>query len=113
MLKKGRALRGSEPIKCRVQYDYVSLSNPIDKGHWNWVFAIIPHGGICEEGYVKEAWIEVDIESGVDNDECYNLIDPFLHNTDKWIQGFLLDTTDASILLPSSEIVVKYYYKQQ
>ena len=76
---------------------------------WQTYPAIIPAGGITKKGYVKEAWIEITrypetIE--IDN-QSYEVIDPYAHDTEEWIQGFKVGTEVT--LLPSPKIVVKYY----
>ena len=72
-------------------------------------YAIIPHGGITKTGYVKEAWIEYSIDSIEINGECYYVINPYVHDTQQWIQGFMLGDNDLIDLLPGPKIVVKYY----
>ena len=77
---------------------------------WEPYYAIIPHGGISEKGYVKEAWIEYSIIKSIKiNGESYDVIDPYVHDTEQWIQGFMLGDNDLINLLPSPKIVVKYY----
>ena len=40
----------------------------------------------------------------------YDVIDSYVHDTEQWIQGFMLgDLTILIDLLPSPKIVVKYY----
>ena len=75
--------------------------------HWKPYPAIIPDGGITREGYVKEVWVKA-IAEPIDN-QHYLLIDPFVHDPEQWIQGFILDTTNLVRLLPSRDIEVKYY----
>ena len=73
-------------------------------------YAIIPHGGITKTGYVKEAWIEYSIINSIEiNGEPYDVIDPYVHDTEQWIQGFMLGDNDLIDLLPGPKIVVKYY----
>ena len=76
--------------------------------------AIIPTDGITRKGYVKEVWVSADtrtrsVEIG---NQHYTLIDPFVHNLEQWIMGFILDNTNLIGLLPSREIVVRYYVSQ-
>ena len=78
--------------------------------HWMPYYAIIPHGGISEKGYVKEAWIEYSTDDSIEiNGECYDVIDPYVHDTQQWIQGFMLEANSWIDLLPSPKIVVKYF----
>lgn len=77
--------------------------------HRDFYSGIIPTDGISKEGYVKEVWVEVFIESVEIDNQHYALIDPFIHDTRQWIQGFKLDS--AEWLLPSPRIMVKYFRK--
>ena len=79
--------------------------------HWQTYPAIIPTDGITKAGYVKEAWIQVigyseSIEIGNQTYEV-EVIDPYAHDTEEWIQGFRVEI--GVFLLPSPKIVVKYY----
>lgn len=139
MLEQGRHLRNSkEPIKCRVKLnrvwraskEYIETTNrnrkeSAEKGtlppevplevvdpyhrHWMPYFAIIPIGGITKRGYVKEVWIECQPKLIEIDNQSYELTDPFVHDTEQWIQGFMLSADDIPMLLPSPKIVVKYY----
>ena len=132
LLEKGRNLRKSKdfPIKCRlilnrvwrmskVEYeriqrktDFLSspyrelLPNPYQE-HWHPYFAIIPIGGITRRGYVKEVWVEAFSKPIEVDNQHYDLIDPYVHDTEQWIMGFELNNVIQ--LLPSHKIVVKYY----
>ena len=138
LLEEGRNLRKSnEPITCRVVLNHVwraskeyiettdrnrkkaaeegtlpsevplEVVNPYHE-HWEPYSAIIPPGGISEKGYVKEVWIEYFIDSIEIDNKSYDVIDPFVHDTTQWIQGFMLGN-DPLTLLPSPKIVVKYF----
>lgn len=91
--------------------DEYTASLPIDRDQelYKSYPAIIPTDGITREGYVKEVWASADIRSVEIGNQHYTLIDPFVHDSEQWIQGFTLDTTNLIRLLPSREIVVKYY----
>lgn len=127
LLENGRNLRKSKnfPIKCRLMLNRVwkmseaqcetirrnTGSLPIHpyQEHWYPRFTIIPTDGITRRGYVKEVWIEVFAKSIEVDNQHYDLIDPYVHDIEQWIQGFMLDPTDSIQLLPSRKIVVKYY----
>ena len=125
LLEKGRNLRKSKdlPITCRMILNRVwrmsetqcetirrnTGSLPIYpyQEHWYPHFAIIPTDGITRRGYVKEVWVEAYIKSIEVDNQHYDLIDPYVHDTEQWIRGFELDNVIQ--LLPSPKIVVKYY----
>ena len=127
LLKNGSNLRKSKtfPIKCRLVLNRVwkmseaqcetihrnTGSLPIYpyQEHWYPHFAIIPTDGITRTGYVKEVWVEARIKPIEVDNQHYDLIDPYVHDSEQWIQGFMLDPTDSIQLLPSPKIVVKYY----
>ena len=73
--------------------------------------AIIPAGGITETGYVIEVWIEDRPELITIDNQSYEIINPYAHNREQWIQGFKVGTD--VFLLPSREIVVKYYHEKK
>lgn len=135
ILEDGRNLRKSKtyPMRCTVQLNRVSRISKEDieiirinrektgdslpegvpkeiqypyRNDRDFYSAIIPTDGISKEGYVKEVWIEVFIKSVEIDNQCYDLIDPFVHNTEQWIQGFEMNS--GVWLLPSPKIVVKY-----
>ena len=128
LLENGRNLRKSKayPIKCRLKLNrFWRMSNaqcetirrntgslPIYpyQEHWQPYFAIIPTDGITRRGYVKEVWVETYVKSIEVDDQHYDLIDPYVHDTEQCIQGFMLDPNDLIQLLPSPKIVVKYYH---
>ena len=140
LLENGRNLRKSDtPIQCRVKLNSVwrnsneylertrrnreqSLqegtlprSVPVEPSlytqNWSPYPAIIPADGITREGYVKEAWIESYTKSVEIGDQSYDIIDTGVHETGRWIQGFMLGSDNWISLLPSSKIIVKYYLK--
>lgn len=140
-LENGRNLRKSNtsPIKCEVKLnrvwkaskDYIertrrnlkrkeqegtlpphisvepSLCNELPQTYP----AIIPAGGITSKGYVKEVWIEDYPESVTIDNQSYEIINPYAHNTEQWIQGFKVEID--VFLLPSPKIVVKYYHEKK
>lgn len=140
-LENGCNLRKSNayPIKCRVKLNSVwkdskhniettqrnrermaqegtlPPSVPIEpshyNSHWNPYSAIILSGGISKKGYVKEVWIEGFTELIEIDNQFYKVMDPYVHDTGKWIQGFRVGTD--VLLLPSPKIVVKYYLKSE
>ena len=140
-LENGRNLRKSNayPIQCEVKLNRVwkdskhniettrrnrqkteqegtlPPSVPIEpshyNSHWQTYPAIIPAGGINIAGYVKEVWIKEYPDSIEIDNESYQVIDPYAHNIEQWIQGFRLGTD--VLLLPSPKIVVKYYLKSE
>lgn len=91
--------------------DEYTASLPIDRyqNHWKLYPAIIPTDGISREGYVIEVWVNAITKSVEIDNQPYVLIDPFVHDSEQWIKGFTLDSTNLICLLPSREIVVKYY----
>ena len=125
-LEKGRNLRKSKayPIKCRLQLNRTwrmseaqceaihrnTGSSPIYpyQEHWQPYFAIIPTDGITERGYVKKVWVKALTKPIEIDNQHYDLIDPYVHDIEQSIQGFMLDSSDLIQLLPSSKIVVKY-----
>ena len=44
----------------------------------------------------------------IDN-QSYEVIDPYVHDTKQSIRGFMLDSSNSTQLLPSPKIVVKYF----
>lgn len=113
-LNNGRALKESNsyPINCQAYiYDYRrQREDPTHPEHLDLERATIPQDGICSDGYVKEVWIECSINSEEINGKCYNVICPYIHDPDKVIRSFEVNGMDGkSFLLPSPEIVVKYY----
>lgn len=140
-LKDGRNLSKSNayPIKCEVKLNRVwkdsehnikttrhnrqrmeqegtlPPSIPIEPSHynehWQYYSAIIPDGGITSKGYVKEVWIEDYRESITIDNQSYEIITAYAHNTEGWIQGFKVGID--VFLLPSPKIVVKYYHEKK
>ena len=140
-LKSGQNLRelNAYPIKCEVKLNRVwkdskhniettrhnrrrmaqegtlPPSVPIEPSlyneHWRLYPAIIPDGGITRAGYVKEVWIEDYRELITINNQSYEIIPAYAHNTEQWIQGFKVGID--VFLLPSPIIVVKYYHKRK
>ena len=140
-LENGRNLRKSNasPIKCDMELKRVwkdSKHNiettrrnrqrmeqegtlppwiPVEPSHYNNLPqthpAIIPAGGITRAGYVKEVWIEDYPESTTIDNQSYEIINPYAHNTEQWIQGFKVGID--VFLLPSPKIVVKYYHEKK
>ena len=140
-LENGRNLRKSNtsPIKCEVKLNrvwkaskdyiektrcnlkrkeqegtlpnYISVEPSPYNEHWQTYSAIIPAGGITKTGYVKEVWIEDYPESITIDNQSYEIINPYAHNTEQWIQGFKVK--NDGFLLPSPKIVVKYYHEKK
>ncbi len=114
-LENGRALKESNayPINCQaILYDYTpQRKNPTQPHPWmDFYHAVIPKDGICSDGYVKEVWIEYFINSEEIDGQCYNVICPYVHDPDIVIGHFEVNGMDGDpSLLPSPEIVVKYY----
>ncbi len=114
-LENGRTLKESNayPINCQViLYDYTpQREEPIHPAPlMDFYHAIIPQDGICSEGYVKEVWIEYFINSEEINGKYYNVICPYVHEPNIVIGNFEVNGIDGvSFLLPSPEIIVKYY----
>ena len=79
--------------------------------HWQTYPAIIPIGGITSKGYVKEVWIEDYPESVTIDNQSYEIINPYAHNTEQWVQGFKVGID--VFLLPSPKIAVKYYHQKK
>ena len=75
--------------------------------------AIIPSRGITRVGYVKEVWVQSYTSESIEiNNQSYEIIDPFVHDTKQWIQGFILHPNNLLGLLPSPKIVVKYFRRK-
>ena len=140
-LENGRNLRKSNtsPIKCEVKLNrvwkdskhniettrhnlrrkekegtlppHISVEPSLYNDHWQTYTAIIPAGAITSKGYVKEVWIEDYPESVTIDNQSYEIINPYVHNTEQWIQGFKLGID--VFLLPSPKIVVKYYHEKK
>jgi hypothetical protein len=126
-LENGHNLRKSKtyPIKCQLKLNRFwrmseaqcetirrnTGSLPIYpyQQHWHPHFAIIPTDGITRRGYVKEVWVEACIKPIEVDNQHYDLIDPYVHDIEQWIQGFMLDSSDSIQLLPSPKLMVKYY----
>ena len=108
-MESGRRLRTSEhPIRCSM-----ILNTVYDEGessHWLPWDAIIPPNGIDEEGYVKEVWVQSSVREEDLGDESQQVINAYVHESDQRILAFALKGNEWS-LLPSPEIVVKYYLK--
>ena len=139
-LENGRKLRKSDayPIHCQVQLkrewkdskhtietirrnrqgmdqegkrpDSVPIEPLPDNSKTYLYDAIIPAGGISQRGYEKKAWIRGYPERKKFGNQSYQIIDPYVHNKEQWIQGFQVDV--GVFLLPSRRIKVKYYYKK-
>ena len=78
--------------------------------HWQTYPAIIPAGGISKAGYVTEVWIRTFRGTTIEiNNRSYEVINPLAHDTEHWIQGFVLNSDGLMKLLPSPKIVVKYF----
>ena len=140
-LENGRNLRKSNayPIKCEVKLNRVwkdskhniettrrnrqrmeqegtlppsiSIEPSHYNEHWQTYPAIIPAGGITKTGYVKEVWIECYFKSIEIDNQSYEIIDPYAHSTEQWIQGFRVGID--VFLLPSLKIIVKYYRESE
>ena len=133
-LRKSKAF----PIKCRVmlysarkiskneietinrnrkrmqQEGQLPSSVPVEEvssyvSNWDPYSAIIPCGGISTKGYVKEVWIKGYSELIEIDNQSYEVIDPYVHDTKRSIRGFMLDSSNSTQLLPSPKIVVKYF----
>ena len=91
--------------------DEYEASLPIDRDqeHWKFYPAIIPADGINRDGYVKEVWVKAITKTVEIDNQHFTIMDPFVHDSEQWIQGFILDATNLIHLLPSREIEVKYY----
>ena len=116
-LENGRNLRKSKnfPIECRLMLNRVwrkskaqcetihrnTGSLPIDpyQEHWDPYSAIIPNDGITQRGYVKEVWVEAVAKSIEVDNQHHDLIDPYVHDSEQWIQGFMLDPTDFNTII--------------
>ena len=82
--------------------------------HWTPYPAIIPDGGITKQGYVREVWIQSYASKSVEIDnQSYDIIDPYVHDTEQWIQGFILGPNGLVKLLPSQRIIVKYFHRSE
>ena len=91
----------------------VEVINPY-QSHPDFYSAIIPHDGITRAGYVKEIWIQSHTSELVEiGNQSYNIIDPYAHDTEQWIQGFILYPDNLVKLLPSQKIVVKYFHRSE
>ena len=110
-LENGRRLREEErPIQCSI-----IISTVYDGGassHWNPCEAIIPPDGIDEEGYVKEVWVQKSVDEIDLGTESLKVISAFVHKPDERILAFALGDNNSWDLLPSPEIVVRYYLKE-
>jgi hypothetical protein len=110
LLENGLRLRRSnQSIKCGM-----ILNTVYDEGEdsrWNPCEAIIPPDGIEEEGYVKEIWVESSVVEEDLGDESQQVISAYVHEPDQRILAFALTDNNSWDLLPSPEIVVKYYLK--
>ena len=109
-LESGCRLRTSDhPIRCSI-----IISAVYDGGassHWNPCEAIIPPDGIDEEGYVKEVWVQKSVDEIDLGTESLKVISAFVHKPDERILAFALGDNNSWDLLPSPEIVVRYYLK--
>ena len=108
LLENGLRLREKErPIQCSIiistVYGEGESSHPIP------CEAIIPPNGINEEGYVKEVWVESLIVEEDLGDESQQVINAYVHDSDQRILAFELGDNNLWDLLPSPEIVVRYY----
>ena len=107
-LESGRRLRTTDrPIECSM-----ILNTVYDGGassHWNPCEAIIPPDGIDEEGYVKEVWVQSSVREEDLGDESQQVINAYVHEFDQRILAFTFSANGLWDLLPSPEIVVKYY----
>ena len=105
--------KSNSHIRCKMHQANAKVGTP---GTSQDVNVIIPSDGIDESGYVKEVWIEC-IDSihfhTTEIEGCsYTIIDPVIHNGEKWIQGFKTKGKRIN-LLPSPDIVVKYLIKTE
>ena len=111
-LEYGRELRESnlEHILCKMEIasEKIGIPGPNSQD----VDVVIPKEGIDENGYVKEVWVEPVKSINLDTEEIdgnfYEIIDPYVHNYGKWIQGFKTNGNGLINLLPSLKIVVRY-----
>ena len=139
-LEHGRKLRKSDayPIHCQVQlkrewkdskhniettrrnrqrmdqegtrHDSVPIE-PLSYNSKPYLYdAIIPAGGISQRGYVRKVWIRGYPKRKKICNQSYQIIDPYVHNIEQWIEGFKVDV--GVFLLPSRQIKVKYYHKK-
>ena len=110
-LELGRNFRKSNsyPIYCRMKLNTVYDDG--ESSHWIDYNAIIPPDGINEEGYVKEIWVEILDDGRIELDgKSYKVINPYVHVPDQRILEIMLNKPNYPMtLLPSPEIVVKYF----
>ena len=110
LLESGRRLRTSNhPIKCSIIINTVYGEG--ESSHWIPHEAIIPPDGIDEEGYVKEVWVESLVVEKDLGDESQQVINAYVHESDQRILAFALRDNNLWNLLPSPEILVKYYLR--
>ena len=110
LLENGLRLREKErPIQCSIIISTVYGEG--ESSHWIPCEAIIPPNGINEEGYVKEIWVESLIVEEDLGDESQQVINAYVHGSDQRILAFTLSDNGLWDLLPSREIVVRYYLK--
>ena len=107
-LESGRRLRASDrPIECSM-----ILNTVYDEGEssrWLPHDAIIPPDGIDEKGYVKEVWVQSLVREEDLGEESQQVINAYVHESDQRILAFTFSANGLWDLLPSPEIVVKYY----
>ena len=110
LLENGLRLRTSNRlIRCSM-----ILNTVYDEGessHWNPCEAMIPPDGIDEEGYVKEVWVRSSVREEDLDDESQQGINAYVHESDQRILAFTFSANGLWDLLPSPEIVVKYYFE--
>ena len=107
-LENGLRLRTSNrPIRCSM-----ILNTVYDEGessHWSPCEAMIPPDGIDEGGYVKEVWVRSSVSEEDLGNESPKVMNAYVHESDQRILAFELGDNNLWDLLPSSEIVVRYY----
>ena len=101
--EKERPIQGSIIISTVYDDGASSLPKQVD--------AIIPSDGINEEGYVKEVYVRTLAEEKDLGDESWDVISAFVHKPDERVVAFTFGDLSHYDLLPSPEIVVKYYLK--
>ena len=121
-LQEGQQLRevhqekSNSHILCKMEWANEKIGTPGTPPSQD-TDVIIPNDGIDESGYVREVWIEcirsIDFDTIEIKGCSYTIIKPYIHNGEKWIQGFKTEGTGRINLLPSPEIVVKYLMKTE
>ncbi len=99
--------KGELPIICSIKCDHVSALSS-ERGHWMTYSVVIPENGISKKGYVKNIWIAQRHEKVEYDSKEHIFIDPFLHNSNSWIHGFITSGDNLTRLLASKSIKSSY-----